>query len=66
MSPTTEDPRNYVAIKPAPEWKEAADSKLKARNLQNYTLEKPTRNDVFKENYARRYLVLKNNAVETD
>ena len=54
MSPTTEDPRNYIEIKPIPEWKEATDSRLKARNLQNYTLEKPTREEVFKANYARR------------
>ena len=54
MSPTIDDPRNYISIKPVPEWKEAIDSKLKARNLLNYTLEKPSREEVFKSNYVRR------------
>ena len=57
MSPTTDDPRSYISIKPVPEWKEAEDSRLVARNLQNYTLEKPSREEVFKTNYVRRYFV---------
>ena len=54
MSPTIDDPCSYISIKPVPAWKEAADSKLKARSLHNYTLEKPSREEVFKTNYARR------------
>ncbi|XP_076818045.1 coiled-coil domain-containing protein 60-like [Clavelina lepadiformis] len=54
MSPSIEDVRNYIVIKPVPAWKEATDSKLSARSLQNYALTLPTRYQVFKANYARR------------
>uniref|UniRef100_H2Z2E0 Uncharacterized protein n=1 Tax=Ciona savignyi TaxID=51511 RepID=H2Z2E0_CIOSA len=56
MSPSIDDVRNYIDIKPVPEWSESKNSKLKARSFNHYDLSLPTRERVFKINYDRRFL----------